>query len=244
MPMDSSAVADRETEVSKGGTSKPRLLDRPIRLRQVMNAITACSIVALTALVVGGLAVTVGKQGYVGSAGVIIVVGMAGPALLFMERCRRYPSRVATVFVGTHLRWSSEGVWQLIKPAENAPVLNASIRRGFHVPGTPDGLGEKQALEYDTGLTVITEIIEYEPGRRAVTRMVSPPGFERIRWFFAVDPVEGGCVYTQAIEVDLRAGQRLRQRYERDCRQSFDDQAARVRAALQFARPATPGAAH
>jgi hypothetical protein len=124
-------------------------------------------------------------------------------------------------------------VWALIKPAEMAPALQPSLRRGYRVPGTPEGLGERQAFERQDGTTVIVEIVDYEPNRRAVTRQVSPTILEALRMVQIVEPVTGGCTYTEAVEVDLKARQRIRSEWERLWPSSAREQIDRIRASLE-----------
>jgi hypothetical protein len=59
------------------------------------------------------------------------------------------------------------------------------------------------------GMTVVIEVIEFEPGRRAMTRTVSPPNPGGERSIQEVDPIEGGCRYTIAQQVDARPGCRV-----------------------------------
>jgi hypothetical protein len=104
---------------------------------------------------------------------------------------------------------SCEVVWALIKPAESAPILEPLIRRGYHVPGTPLGLGERQAFESLDGTTAVFEVVEYEPGRRAVTTQVSPDPEPPRRHVFSLEPIEGGCALTLEWELEVPARQRL-----------------------------------
>jgi hypothetical protein len=104
---------------------------------------------------------------------------------------------------------SCDVVWAFIKPAESAPTWEPSIRRGYHVPKTPLGLGEQQAFESLDGTTTVIEIIEYEPSRRAVTTRVSPALELRSRNIYSLDPVEGGCTLSFGLEIDVPTRQRL-----------------------------------
>ncbi len=141
--------------------------------------------------------------------GVLVAGGLAWWAFSVFQR-RRFPARVERLQETAVLPWTCGAVWDLIEPAENAHLVDPTIVRGFRVPGTPDGLGEQQAFERADGLTVMIEIIEYRPRRRAVTRQVSPPPAELWRTVQEVEPVDGGgCAYTIALEIDLRAGQRV-----------------------------------
>jgi hypothetical protein len=75
------------------------------------------------------------------------------------------------------------------------------------------------------------EVVEYEPNRRAVTRQVSPIiGWQRA--IQTVEPVNGGCVYTEVIESDLQPGQRMLREGELRWRSEVDERIARMRSIL------------
>jgi len=93
-------------------------------------------------------------------------------------------------------------VWEFIRPAETAPLLQPEVRRAFHVPGTPSGVGEQQAAVIEgpdgTQLAVIHEITELRPGEYAETRSVTwPPS----RQTFRLEPAPGGTTLTYTTEV-------------------------------------------
>lgn len=171
------------------------------------------------------------------------LVGIVGLVVYVLLLRHRLPARRVLVQETVRLPWACDVVWDLIKPAENGPLLDVDIRRGYKVPGAPDGLGEQQALERHDGLTVIIEVVEYQPGRRAVTRLVSPPPDDWWRGIQAVDPIEGGCEYTTAVEVGLRAGQRVLPHLEKAWRSNFREQISLIRQTLVAAdqSPASAG---
>lgn len=148
-----------------------------------------------------------------------------------------YPARIARFEESAVLPWPSEVVWDLIEPAEKAPLIDPGVVRGFHVEGTPSGLGEQQALERRDGSTVVLEVVEYEHGRRAVARVVSPPGHDRNRWIASVEPTSGGCVYTVALEVALTAGFRVRRRFVSAWRADAREAIARIEWVLDDTHP-------
>jgi hypothetical protein len=88
-----------------------------------------------------------------------------------------------------------------------------SIRRGYHLPGTPLGLGERQVFELHDGTTSVIEIVDYEPGRRAVTIHVSPKPVARILTVYSLEPIEGGCELSLGCEIDVPTGQRVHPGY-------------------------------
>jgi hypothetical protein len=132
----------------------------------------------------------------------------------------------------TVLPWSAETVWDLISPAEKAPLLNPTIRLGYRVPGTFEGVGERQAFEHFDGTTAVIEVVEWTAGRRAVTVQVAPEPEATMRFIFTVDPIEGGCVYTFGTEVELRPGQQLRNDCEGPFRADANTSFDRIRTAL------------
>lgn len=70
-------------------------------------------------------------------------------------------------------------VWRFIRPAETTPMITPTARRGFTVPGTPDGIGEQQCFVSDAPLgqlqAGIVEVIDEQPGRLAVVHNVTGP---------------------------------------------------------------------
>lgn len=167
----------------------------------------------------------------------VVAVAVVAVAVWILVRRRRLPARAGRWEESVTLPSNCEVVWGLIKPAESAPLVNPSLCRGYHVPGTPEGLGERQALERHDGTTVIIEVIEYEPNRRAVTRQVSPTLIETQRTIQTVEPVDGGCVYTHAIEVDLKPGQRMPAQIEQTWRLEVQEQSRRIQALLDSGYP-------
>jgi hypothetical protein len=158
----------------------------------------------------------------------VLLAAIAGAALAVLVQRRRFPARSEQMAESVSCSYPCEVVWKLIEPAEMAPLVNPKLRRGYQVPGTPEGLGEQQALEYHDGTTIIIEVIEYEVNRRAVTRQVSPPLTAMIRSIETIEPVDEGCVYTLAVEYDLQRGQRLLRRAEQSWRADAREQVDRI----------------
>lgn len=158
----------------------------------------------------------------------VLLAAIAGTAVAVLVQRRRFPARSEQMAESVMCSYPCEDVWKLIKPAEMAPLVNPKLRRGYQVPGTPEGLGEQQALEYHDGTTIIIEVIDYEPNRRAVTRQVSPPLAARIRSIETIEPVDGGCMYTLAVEYDLQRGQRLLRGAEQSWRADARERVERI----------------
>jgi len=102
--------------------------------------------------------------------------------------------------------FAPETVEDLLYPAENAPLLDPTLARGYRVPGTPAGVGEQQAFVGLDGTTTVIEIVEHIPGRRAVVRHQSPaPGWSYwSMWTF--EPTDDGCILTFANHLDPPSG--------------------------------------
>jgi hypothetical protein len=175
----------------------------------------------------------------VAGLGVVAVAVVAWSILVLVQR-RRLPARTGRWEETAVFPCTCEVVWRLIKPADTAPLLQPSFRRGYQVPGTPDGLGEQQAFESHDGTTFIIEVIEFEPNRRAVTRQVSPTPVETLRSIQTVEPVDGGCKYTEAIEADLQPGHRMLPKSEQSWRSEARDRVHRIRAILDSPAPGVP----
>lgn len=191
------------------------------RLSSTQTAVALVVSVALVWLLVSGFSIAA-----LALLGVLILIATARRP----QRTERY--REAAVFPHT-----CEVVWALIKPAENSPIIHTGIRRGYHVPGTPDGLGERQAHEGLDGTTTVMEVVEYDPNRRAVTCQVSPPATVQSRTIQSVLPVEGGCEYTIGIEIDVASGHETPREYEEIWRAWARDHIGQIRGALPRVDP-------
>jgi hypothetical protein len=98
---------------------------------------------------------------------------------------------LASVDIGA----SRQSVWALIKPAENGPLLSPHIVRGFHVPGTPEGVGELQGFitvhdgrKHFVGIEIVAEV----PEQLAVTRVLGTLD-DASRSTYALSDIPGGC---------------------------------------------------
>lgn len=84
-------------------------------------------------------------------------------------------------------------IWEIIKPAENAPLLDPQITRAFKAEGTPIGIGEIQVFIYTiNGIEHITaaEIIDEVPAEYAITRSIGGEFSTRVGYFLT-DTDEG-----------------------------------------------------
>jgi hypothetical protein len=140
---------------------------------------------------------------------------------------------VAPIQEAIKLWHSPEKVWSLIAPAENSPLLNPEVERGYRVPGTPAGLGEQQAsLSWD-GKVRIAEVVEHAEDRKAVTKTVistQPP--LSVITTTCLDPVADGCILRIAFEYLLPADHRLPPDWVTEVRRSARDYLERVRSTL------------
>lgn len=129
--------------------------------------------------------------------------------------------------------WHPPGaVWALIHPAEYAPLLSSTTARGFKVPGTSDGVGEQQCFVDLEGNASIVEVIDFEMGRCATTRVVSPSPPVPTRTRFEIQPVDAGCIVTVTTEVDLPVGRAIPPDVEAEWRRWATEYLKRVRRVL------------
>lgn len=194
--------------------------------------------VAQVILILGGFVYSftlLGNGSVLRALAVMAIVALVLSGIAFLKR--RRPVRAIRLEETTLLPHACETVWGLIEPAVYSPLLEPKIAYGYRVPGTPHGVGERHALEEHNGVTTIVEVVEHEPNRRAVSRQVSPRSIVEIRSFDTVEPTDGGCRYSVAVEVDMRAGVRLRSDFERQWRREMKDRFARTRAILDSGEP-------
>lgn len=139
--------------------------------------------VAQVILILGGFVYSfdlLGNGSILRAFGVMVIVAVVLSGIAFLGR--RRPARTIRLEETTLLSHSCETVWGLIEPAEHMPLLEPKVAYGYRVPGTPHGVGERQATELHDGVTVIVEVIEHEPNRRAVSRQVSrDPSLRSVR---------------------------------------------------------------
>jgi len=92
----------------------------------------------------------------------------------------------------------AQEVWDFVTSPYAAVLLDHKHISSFPVPGTPDGVGQQNcslAREENGRITAtVTEIIEYEPPHRYVTKLLTGP--TEAFAMMAVDPTPTGCTYT------------------------------------------------
>jgi hypothetical protein len=92
------------------------------------------------------------------------------------------------------------------EPASSAELFD-EVESGVRLPGTPVGIGEIQVFvrRGAAGRTAsVLEVVEFEPGRRAVTRNLSDGSALGI---LTVEPLgAGSCRLTQEFRIDFPVG--------------------------------------
>jgi hypothetical protein len=93
-------------------------------------------------------------------------------------------------------------VWNLIRAAETAPLVDPGIERGSVVAGTPRGVGEQQEFLTrcpDGTLTSgIVEVVAEQPGQWAQVRSVTgPPSLQNYR----LTSIPGGTEFSYELTV-------------------------------------------
>jgi hypothetical protein len=111
-------------------------------------------------------------------------------------------------------------------------LLSSTTARGFTIPGTPDGVGEQQCFIDLEGNASVIEIIHFEKGRCATTRVMSPTPPVPTRTTFEVQPIKAGCIVILTFEVDLAVGRGLRPDSETEWRHGAADYLERLRRVL------------
>jgi len=92
----------------------------------------------------------------------------------------------------------AQEVWDFVTSPYAAVLLDHKHISSFPVPGTPDGVGQQNcslAREENGRITAtVTEIIEYEPPHRYVSKLLTGP--TEAFAMMTVDPTPTGCTYT------------------------------------------------
>lgn len=148
-----------------------------------------------------------------------------------------HPTQYATAYLqeSAHLPASPPVIWALVMPAENSPLFDPRISRGFQVPGTPGGLGEQQCAMHVDGTTTIIEVVEFhetDDTRRAVTRQLSPSPVQSARTVHEVHAAPGGSVMVIRSEVRAPVGAVWPAQAESQWHAHMADYFERVRAVL------------
>lgn len=153
------------------------------------------------------------------------------------QRRHRELLGVATLSASAQLPWDCETVWSVIKPAQTVPLLDPDVGRGYHVPGTPSGLGEWQVFEWLDGSVSRIEVIEYVHNRRAVT-VTRAPGTHPHHVVHEVQPADGGCTYSMSSNWLVPGGGYFSEEGEQQFRAWFDEHVQRVRQVCSGSVPA------
>ncbi|MCW2803565.1 MAG: hypothetical protein QOF52_2973 [Propionibacteriaceae bacterium] len=106
---------------------------------------------------------------------------------------------VIEVSASIELEATPQEVWELIKPAENAVLLNPHVIRAFHIPGTPRGVGEMQGfISRRDGQETISaiEILQEVTGQYAVTRSLGDSD-DAGRTTYVLTPTKAGTQLEQ-----------------------------------------------
>jgi hypothetical protein len=85
-------------------------------------------------------------------------------------------------------------VWDLIKPAENAPLMEPTITRGFRAEGTPRGVGEIQVFIHTLGgkdQVVAVEIVDEVAAEYSITRPIGGNQYSPTTGYFLTDTASG-----------------------------------------------------
>lgn len=85
-------------------------------------------------------------------------------------------------------------VWELIKPAENAPLMEPTITRGFRAEGTPRGTGEIQVFIHTIGgkeQVVAVEIVDEVAEEYSITRPIGGGQYPPTTGYFLTDTAGG-----------------------------------------------------
>lgn len=96
--------------------------------------------------------------------------------------------------VDTDIRAPRRLVWDLIKPAESAPLMEPSITRAFRAEGTPMGVGEIQVFIHTLGgkeqVTAVV-VIDEVPAEYSITRTIGGGEFAPTVGYFLTDTTVG-----------------------------------------------------
>ena len=119
----------------------------------------------------------------------------------------------------------SEAVWAFLQSAENAPYLDSRIIRGYSVPGTGPGVGERQCnirrcaepcgeheVEFCFDVTELDDehvvyVSTTPPPTRTRLDVLPEPGGVRLTWSVTVAAKVDEAVLRAEIESMLRAAQ-------------------------------------
>jgi hypothetical protein len=162
---------------------------------------------------------------------------LEGAPLGWLERRRApvaEPPRAQRVQEAARLRYAPGKVWELITSPELAPVLDASIAKGFTVPGSRSGVGQQVCFIGLDGKTSLFEVLEYVEGRRRVWERVSPRLELPVRATCDLERLDLGCLLRLGLEVDAPPERGpMSQEFQDAWRQGRREYVARLKRALE-----------
>lgn len=127
----------------------------------------------------------------------------------------------------------AQEVWDFVTSPHAAVLLDHKHITSFPVPGTPDGVGQQNCSlgrEENGRITAtVTEIIEYEPPHRYVTKLLTGPT-EAVA-MMTVDPTPTGCTYT--VSGGTRIAYRTAGKFAPVAQQAIDELTAKVRSIVE-----------
>jgi hypothetical protein len=161
------------------------------------------------------------------------------PTFFKVIRTTTRPIRIEET-ASVELPRSAATMWTFIHDPSSSVQLDESMEVGAMLPGGPIGLGEIQVFIQRTAtgrVGSLIEVIEFEPGRRAVTRTLSCP-YNRYSTV-TVEPLgPSRSRFTQAFRADIPAGSP--RSYARMYQAGFKEQLRTMMARLTELAPQLP----
>ncbi|MEU4419581.1 hypothetical protein AB0F81_03080 [Actinoplanes sp. NPDC024001] len=136
------------------------------------------------------------------------------------------------------LRWDAAAMWSYMWNPASSVELGEHTEVGLTLPGTSYGLGEIQVflhrLPDGRRQASLIEVVEFEPGRRAVTRSLvsAVPNLSVL----TIEPLgPGSCRLTQEHRADLPAG--IQVAIVEECRKNFREELRQLMSRLTELTP-------
>ena len=148
----------------------------------------------------------------------------------FVGRARRGPFRTFRMEESETYECDAEALFDLIRPAESSVLLSNS-KHAFTVPGTPDGVGERQCFIPENGCVSIIEVVAEERPWRAYTRGITH-NEAGSRGSYEIEPSGSGCKLTIGTALQIPAGLRLSKKQQTEWRESTRQYMARAKEVL------------
>lgn len=148
--------------------------------------------------------------------------------------------QIVTVSAEVDIAASPREVWNLIRPSENAALIEPSTIRAFHVPGTPYGVGELQgSIGKQNGREYVSviEVLEEVDARYALIRSLGTDD-DANRMAYRVNDSRSGARMelrvTFTIPATMWANASL---VEDDVRRHHEELARRIKSILESDQP-------